>query len=115
MDHAREITEAAIVSLENGVDPLARTFLVENDVGLDACLDLAERLALAGRIYLRLIDDMNGTDRTRAEAAIALVGRVAAGGYVAGGSTDAVARQGSRVLVRVLGDRVGLASSLATE
>jgi hypothetical protein len=103
MNRDREILEAAIVALEAGNDPLSRSFLVDHLVSADECFALADRLALAGRLYLTLIDDLN-SDRTKGEAAIALLGRTAARGPAAE-PTQAFAARGARILTQIAGDR----------
>ena len=109
MSRSREIMEAAVTALESGSDPFARSFLLEHGVSLDEVSDLADRLALATRIYLLLIDDLRA-DRARAEASVALMGRAAAHGLVDAPITTAAAR-GAHTFARIQTDQEDLGSS----
>lgn len=58
MSRATELLDAAADELERGSDPFHHAWLAEHDVTLDECMDLAEGLATAARIYLRLMEDV---------------------------------------------------------
>lgn len=110
MSRSREIIEAAVAALESGSDPFARSFLLEHEVSLDEVSDLADRLALAARIYLLLVDDLRA-DRAKAAASVALMGRAAAHG-LAGQPVAAAAARGARIFARLQTDQENLGRAI---
>lgn len=110
MNRSCEIIEAAVATLESGSDPFARSFLLEHEVSLDEVSDLADRLALAARIYLLLIDDLR-VGRVKAEASVALMARAAAHGLVKNVPVAAVAARGARIFARLQTDQEDLRST----
>lgn len=50
MSRMADLLDKAADALENGEDPLALHFLSENEVTLDECFDLADKLAMGARI-----------------------------------------------------------------
>jgi hypothetical protein len=56
MSRSSELLKAAADALDDGRDPLATPFLDEHRVTLDECFDLAEWLALGGRLMAWAIE-----------------------------------------------------------
>jgi len=54
---SRELLKIACDSLESGNDPFDHSFLTENDVTLDECYGLSDSLAVAGRMYLYMLEN----------------------------------------------------------
>ena len=106
MSRERDLTQAAMLALEAGDDPLGQTFLLDHQVTPAERRALADRLAQAARIYLLLIDDIN-TDRARGEAALSLVARASAQG-LAGAPIKEISARGAAALNQIARDRVSL-------
>ena len=53
-ERMKVLAQAAVEALEDGRDPFERAFLTENEVTLDEAFSLAETMALALRLLMRL-------------------------------------------------------------
>ena len=58
MTRTQELLREAARALEDMRDPMSTGFLVEHNVTADECFDLSETMALAIRVYLRLLGDV---------------------------------------------------------
>lgn len=57
MSRSTDLLRKAAKALDDGQDPLMNPFLSENDVPLDECFDLAERLALGARLVAQAFEE----------------------------------------------------------
>lgn len=60
MGRLDDLLEAAAVALDDGRNPLDEHFLVEHEVTLDECYDLAGMLALGARMVIRNRAELRG-------------------------------------------------------
>lgn len=112
MSRARDLLRLAAEALEDGRDPLSQAFLVEHQVTLDECYNLADAMAAAIRRFAALPAAPAGLDAAwaRAEAALPPGGRLTAIFETWGADMH---RLGHRGLVRGREDAVAALDDLA--
>lgn len=56
-DRATQLLKLAAAQLDDGMNPFTDTFLRENEVTSDECMDMADHTALAIRCFVKLCEN----------------------------------------------------------